>query len=230
VSTATETPTATSTPTQTPTATSAPSSNEILFVVDDLATLNTTDTLTLVHLNNRGFTVTVLSDSVTFPSDTVGKAVVYISSSIDSKEVGDRLRDVSVPIVVSESYLFDNMGFTGPTLDIDYGVSANDQDSINILNSSHQLAAGLSGVTQVYAGLNSFHWGIPAPTAIIIAELVDGTNRNSLFAYDSGTSMNGGITAPARRVAFIQFAETNSILNNNGWALFDAAIDWAMGS
>ena len=240
MATATNTATATATPTLLPTetATSTPTatatnipSNEVLFIVGDKNNLNATDSATFIAFNIRGFTVTTLNDSEANPADTVGTALVYISSSIDSTQLGSRLRDVPVPIIVAENNLYDDMAMTGAVEDVDHGRSANDQDSIHIINDTHPLAGGLSGTVQVYLFPNHLRWGTPGPEAITIADLVDGSsNHNAIFAYETGSNMIG-VQAPARRVAFFQSSNTGALLTiENGWVLFNAAVDWATGS
>ncbi len=230
---ATSTPTATSvstfTPTPTATATLIPPSNEILFVVGDKTAPTGVDLVTALAFMNKGFILTTLNDSETNPADSVGKALVYISASIDPALLGNRLRDVPVPIIVAESYLFADMGLTGPIEDSDYGtIKGSHQDSIDIFNPTHPLAAGLSGTVQVYITADHLNWGVPAPSAITIARSVDGNDRKVLFAYESGSNMVG-VVAPARRVAFFHSAEGAAFLTPDGSALFDAAVAWVIG-
>lgn len=72
-------------------------------------------------------------------------------------------------------------------------------------------------------------WGKPASNAIKIATLPSDSSKAVIFAYDKGASMVG-MTAPARRVAFM-FSDTSpTVMDNSWWAawLFEAAITWAV--
>jgi hypothetical protein len=50
------------------------------------------------------------------------------------------------------------------------------------------------------------------------------TDRFTIVAYPTGAAMTSG-TAPATRVGF--FLERADRYNNDAWALFDAAVNWA---
>jgi hypothetical protein len=74
-----------------------------------------------------------------------------------------------------------------------------------------------------------FAWGKPAQGAKIIA-YKRSLDTALIFCFERGSQMVG-MKAPARRVAFF-FDRTNSTvryLNDNGWKLFEAGINWAMG-
>ena len=52
--------------------------------------------------------------------------------------------------------------------------------------------------------------------------------RAVVFAYERGAPMPGLPAAPARRVGLFLQNYTAEVMSDAGWALFDAAIAWAM--
>ena len=70
-------------------------------------------------------------------------------------------------------------------------------------------------------------WGVPGIEAIKIATLDNDQTRCAVFAYDKGAQMTG-MLAPAKRVGFFLYRKMTSYLTPEGWALFDAAVDWAL--
>ncbi len=101
--------------------------------------------------------------------------------------------------------------------------------SLNLTNSGHPLAGGLSaGIYTVATVAGDFSWGEPGGNPIIIARLNDGSSHPCLYAYEAGATMATG-TALARRVHLFLQNNTFASLNANGLSLFDAAVSWAVG-
>ena len=71
-------------------------------------------------------------------------------------------------------------------------------------------------------------WGIPREGAIKIAALENLDERALIFGYDLCGSMFG-LQAPARRVGLFLNEAVATKLTGAGWALFDAAVNWAIG-
>ncbi len=211
-----------------PTPTPEPGTGEILFVVGNPNSLTNGDIAVRNRLEGRGYTVTIVDDSASQTSDANGKVLVVISSTVNSGNVSNKFRNVTVPVIVWEQALLDNMRMTGNSGG-DHGTDGNER-RVNIIDNTHPLAAGLStGNVQVTTSNQTFSWGLPNNNAIKIATLQNNSSRYAIFAYETGASMVN-LTAPARRVGFFLENNTASRLNNDGWALFDSAVDWATGN
>ncbi len=65
------------------------------------------------------------------------------------------------------------------------------------------------------------------PVFFRIGTLVSDASRVVLFAYPKGAAMPG-LTAPAKRVGIFFGDDTAASLNSDGWALFDAAVNYAV--
>lgn len=199
------------------------SSPQALFVVGSL-TLIAGDTAIKSRLETLGFSVMVKDAPNSAAADATGKSVVVISESVAATDVGAKFRDVTVPVMVMEPGIYDDMMMTGPTLGTDYENAAG-QTQLLITDSSHPMAAGLTGTVTVTTTAKPFAWGKPGAGAAKVAALATNTSRYALFGYESGASMVG-MNAPARRAAVFLWGDTATFLNASGWQLFDAAVYW----
>lgn len=198
---------------------------KILFV-GSAVPLEARDEPLRIYLFALGHAVTVRSAAAVQANDANGQDLIIISESSESVEVNTKLRDVAVPVVTWEGWLQDDFKMTGPTTDVDYGENLK-QQTIRIVDDTHPLAAGLSGiVTTVTNNRNKFQWGQPNGNATVVAVEVNHAQHAMIYAYEQGAQMVG-LNAPARRI-FIHNA-TGSSLTTAGWRLFEAAVNWAVG-
>lgn len=199
---------------------------DILYVVGKYK-LRTSDKIAISHLEKRGFRVAVKKDFQVACEDSSGKDLIIISESVHAREINSKLCDVEVPIFCSEPWLFDDLGMTGSTKFVDFGRKKK-QRKIVITDSHPPLTGALTGEVSVCS--NSFYvgWGTPGENAIRVATLESDHGKCPIFAYESGVSMPGKI-APARRIGFFMFRNTAKYFTIEGWALYDAVIDWAIG-
>ena len=75
--------------------------------------------------------------------DANGKTLVFLSESARSKEVNTKFRDIAVPVICSEPWLFHELGLSGQTKKVDFGRKSRQKD-LTIVNPDHPLAASLS--------------------------------------------------------------------------------------
>ena len=198
---------------------------EVLFVVGK-KDLRAGDLSIKTHLENRDFKVMIREDTVVKSEDASGKDLVILSESARSREVGTKLRDVSVPVICSEPWLFSNLGMTGQTKKVDYGRKSH-QKNILIINPDHPLCASCSKEVQVCSKSFFMGWGVPGENAIAVAGLAKDPDKCTIFAYDAGVEMPG-LVAPAKRVGLFLFRNTANDFTSEGWSFFDAAIDWSI--
>ena len=199
------------------------------LLVTNSTTLGTGDNAIKTRLQNLGFTVTVKAagsnnNTSIKTNDADGKTLVVISSTVIPANVASKFRNVAVPVVTWEFDLFDDQGMTGTVSGTDFG-TATTQTQVSISNSSHPMAAGLSG-TQTVAASSNFTWGKPNANAVRIATLTGDATKFAIFGYDKMAAMPG-LEAPARRVGFFLTDTTAAGLTTNGGLLFDAAVKWA---
>ena len=190
-------------------------------------TLSTADAAVRGRLEGAGYAPVLRAARPATTADADNKAVVVVSSTVNPADVAAKFRTSIAPVVTWESRIFDDLGMTGPTAATDYGAAGN-QSRLDIVQSGHPLAAGLTGRVTVTTAPTTLDWGKPGAGAAVVARLPGTANRVGIFGYERGAAMVG-LTAPARRVGFFLGDTAASSLTPQGWALFDAAIRWASG-
>jgi hypothetical protein len=194
-----------------------------LFVVGSLP-LGTGDQAVKNVLDYLGFSTTLADDDLVQAADGNGKGVVIISSTVGSSVVGAKFRDIAVPVLTWEAWIYSAMQMTG-TATTEYGKDGS-FTNVNIVNSAHPLAAGLSGSVTLFDYARAISWGKPSGSAIKIAALPTDASKSAIFAYDTGASMVGK-TAPAKRIGFYLDNFTGTGMTAMGKGLLEAAILWA---
>jgi hypothetical protein len=130
-----------------------------------------------------------------------------------------------VGILNWENALLDDLGMTGAVPGVDFATVPN-QTRVEIRNPAHPLAAGLSGTVPVVTLPSRMSWGRAPSDATLIATLPSEPDRAVIFAF-LPTPPGSPRAIAGRRVHFFLEDDTASQLNDNGWALFDAAVAWA---
>ncbi|AOW23364.1 hypothetical protein AVM11_17015 [Sphingomonas melonis TY] len=181
------------------------------------------------RLAARGFTVR-LADQSADPLTAREAALVVISATVSAKSVKPGWRGLAVPLVTWENDLLDDLAMTGKRHDSDFG-EAEKERYLWIVNAPQPMAAGLpAGIVDVYARQAPMSWGKPGLGATIIATIYGQPEKVAIFGYETGATMDYEALAPARRVMLFMGNDGFTNLSPDGLKLFDAAIDWAIGS
>jgi hypothetical protein len=196
---------------------------QALLVVGNATTLSTGDSRLRSRLTYIGYSVTVRDDDVVAASDATGKTVVVISESVNPTVINSKLRNVTVPTVVLEPALFDDMLMVSSSTNSGLQTT---QTQIAITDAAHPLAAGYTGLQSVYTATDSLAWGVPTASAVKAASISGNAGRSVVFGYNQGAAMSG-LNAPARRVGFFLSATGATKWGSPGSMLFDAAVTWA---
>lgn len=190
--------------------------------------LNATDAQVVDRLIALGVEPIVMEAPSSTTEDANGKVLIVVSSTVTSADVGDKFRNVAVPVLSWENALQDNFLFT--TDDAAAHGTTTGQTQLEITDPTHPIASGLSGVVTIADAPVELSWGMPAPAAKRVATLTDGTGHVGLYTYNTGDLLIDGTShAAARRVHFPGTDISFSSLNANGLKLFDNAINWALG-
>jgi len=198
------------------------------------------DEQVIAHLEKSGHRVTAVQgpDGKTVPMpampDVRAYDLVILSSSVSSNKFTHErdwigtLRGMPTPLLTWENDLLDDLAFTGLRRYHDFG-EIEKGHYIWLVRAPHVLAAGLP------AGLNTWMgsgkpagFGRAAPGADIIMTIPGEPEKALLFAYEKGATMHHNFIAPARRVFIGLDNNTFAHLNDNGYRLFDAAVQWAL--
>jgi len=194
-------------------------------------------------MEGLGHTVTYFDDNENESDTEVAAAaadLVYISESVGSANIRTEITEIETPMIVGEMWGWDEMGLT-------YGGGADENTvtaDVEIVNPGHYLAAGLSGtvavLTEITGVLGDCHLGkgIAGEEAAVIAKttLADGETYDVIFVYEKGAPLP---VAPADgspqfaadiRVCFGFHEWCDPLFNENTYALFEAAINYALGT
>lgn len=197
-----------------------------LLVLDDPNDLNNSDQEIKDRIEMLGYELTMMSDEDAETSDAEDMTIVVISSTVSPSRIGTKFNDTEAGVVTWEVSLFPEMNLTGTIIYQDYGGQGS-QTSMVIENENHPLAGGLDAGTQVVMDKpKTFYFGLPSSEAITIATQLNNSDRKNIFGYETGAQMVGSIAA-GRRVGLFMRDQGARDFNNNGWALFDAALCWA---
>ena len=202
-----------------------PASRSALFVVGNVV-LGAGDQAVHDHLVADGWSVLPIDDGGSSAGDADGHDLVLISSTVKSSQVGTKFRDVTVPVVVWEPYVLDDLGMTGTTSGLDYG-SEHSKTDVTIRDSGHPLSAGFDGTVTVTSTAGKLTYGRPGAGATGVARVGNRPERLATIGHETGDMMAGHV-APARRVSTFLSDTTAADLTADGWTLFDAAVCWAV--
>jgi len=198
---------------------------DVLFVVNSNSS-SSGDDLVKARLQSLGHVVTTKDQNVVTTNDANGRSCVIVSNSVRSGAVKATFKDITIPFLTSESYLYDDMGMTRDEVQEDYGVRAS--YDIDMVDENSPLAAGFYGTVSVYNAERDLFWGRNRTTSVANhSEII--YDKSVIYAYETGENMQGGFTAPGIRVGFGLDFEYASDWNSNGWELFDAAVLYMIG-
>lgn len=196
-------------------------SPSILFVTGSSDSVQ--DAALQARLMENGFSVMVQDDDGIAVSDADGKDLVLISESVLSSKVGETFTDSAIAVLTWEAFLYDDLGMA---TEGNYGIASG--KSVDLLGSGIEFSGiEFSGESEVYEGEGLLSWGRPAEGAVVAATLAEGSDRATLFAYETDAILASGAMAPAKRVGFFGHRDA-SPLSQEGMALFDAAVAYAL--
>lgn len=198
---------------------------QILFISRESSAKDPDDLAAIKRAEVMGKTVFFKGQSELTTADTSGMDLVYISFHIESSTFPSWLSQIPKPMIVGEPQLYSLMNMTesaGRTLD---------PSNLNLVITlpDHPVAAGLSGtVSPITLSQGNVGFGIPPETATIVAVSESQPEKALLFVYEAGDAMAGSYLAPARRIGYYGKTNAFAYATDEGWRIFDAAIDWAL--
>jgi len=195
-----------------------------LLVVGNIA-LNAGDQSIKDRIAQLGYDVAVMSGSQATTLAGEAMNLIFISSTINSADVGTKFTSLGVPVINCEPNLMDDLLMTVGS-STKFGTVSN-VTQINLKAAPHPLAGNLTnGIKSVYTGLNKLVWGKPEVAATPIATTTTDSTQIVIFGYDNNAQMVN-IKAPSRRVGFFLNDLSANALTPDGIALLDAALKWA---
>lgn len=206
-------------------------SQDLLFLTGpDSVNMLSSDRQLLDTLESMGLNVMVrgVDANPIQPEEADGKTFAFISPSVTASLIGIAFRDVKIPIIVSEAFLFDDMKMTGPTAGVDYGIRSG-RDQIDILEPDHPIAGVYNNTITVTSSLTSFMWGNPSADALKVAEISNSGSNNqvAIFVYDYKDEMVN-YRAPAMRIGYYLRENATTLSSDIGWDVFRNTINFVL--
>ncbi|HUU16628.1 MAG TPA: hypothetical protein VMW72_05720 [Sedimentisphaerales bacterium] len=195
------------------------------------------------HLQALGYNVMVVEQGEigggTFTrADANALDLLIISESIGSSSA-DPLRGTSAPVMHEEAYGWDNWNFMGPADNIHWLAT---QTEVEVVNDTHPIIVDANlpvGKIPWFTAPDQYtteNVSNMAPGAELLVK-ADADDLAVVFAVEQGAELADGSLAPNRRVGFsipgnqdgpnqIGGIIDASIMTDEQWALYDAAIRW----
>jgi hypothetical protein len=206
-----------------------PAQPQVLLLIGS-ATPSAGDMSLATRLNTLGFKVDireVVNDAQAAQARAMAPsyALVVLSASLpQGSGLPAQLRSLAVPILCNKPVFADNLGIGRPGLSAVAGA----EQTLQIRAPDHPMAAGRSGLLTVVTQRRPFGLVFVVPEAVIIATIAEEPEEAVIFGLEKGAADRFG-PAPARRVGWFAQEQTYLSLNDAGWALFEAAVRWAVG-
>jgi len=202
----------------------------VLLITPNDGNLTAQDAAKKAIMENWGFTVTAISANALqaeYDAAIADADVAYVTEDVVSSDVGTKLNNASIGVVVEENALNDDMNYS-TSAEWYFGYS-----QINITDNTHYItetfATGSLTITTATTELGA-RTGTLAPGLVTLATRT--ANANSALDYvDVGGALNGGGTAPGRRV-FLPWGGASfdvGLLTTDGKSIMKRAIEWSVG-
>jgi hypothetical protein len=188
---------------------------------------NASDSAMVNHLFARGFDVYPIGAATSTTDDATGKALVVVSSTVTSGDVGDKFRAAATPVFNWENALQDNFQFV-PDTATDHSTVVARTDLV-IDDPTSPLAAGLSGTVVVTSNAQDQSWALSTslPVGTLkVASTTEGASHQAIYGIEKGTTLLDGTAAAARRAHVFMTDNSFANLTADGLKLVDAAVTW----
>ena len=197
-----------------------------------------------LFIEGLGHTVTMFDDGESEADTEIAAAaadLVFISESVSSSQIRTEITEIETPMVITESWGWDEMGL----------ITGGDEDApdvattdIEIVEPGHPLAAGFSGTVSVLTDIVSERGPArfgghgaagSAATVIATATLSDGLTWDIIFVYEKGAELpvppaDGSPREAADIRVCLGFDEQSYLVwNENAYLFLEAAINFALG-
>ncbi len=213
----------------------------MLFVTSSPDQLPKPDRVIVGRLRANYYEVVLVDDDGPVPDTSPAVDAILISSSVVHTKVGAKYRDVPIPLVTWEPYLFDDLGFTSGQS----GDQGETSRTYTRVFDSAPMNSGYETGGSVATAPMRLSFGRPKGDVRIYATVPDERWRAVMFGYDTGWSMAAARNAPQRRFGlFLTYPSPEMLtgthwtqdywpdklwFTDGGWSRFDAALRCAIG-
>jgi hypothetical protein len=196
-----------------------------ILVVANSTTPNAAELAINQRLLDVEFDVQIVAQADANDAVVVGAHLLLISATVSSGTVATNMPGLAgyeIPIINWEPALYDELGFSAA------GGGEFGATEIEIVDAAHPLAAGLpAGLVTIVTVSKQLSFGQPQGEVNIIGVNAADPTQVVLFGYEKGAAMAVG-NAPARRVGTFLLNDVADSITDEGAALFDSSVVWAM--
>ncbi|MGB5538984.1 MAG: DNRLRE domain-containing protein, partial [Gammaproteobacteria bacterium] len=204
-------------------------SGTVMMVVINPTTLVPADAYKKVLFESWGYTVNIIgenSNAAAYATAAASNDVFYISETVNSSQVGTRIKDVPIGVVSEDGNYNADLGFAT-------GSGHTVGSTLNVTDTSHYITALFpTGQLDIYdAAMEQLT--VSGTAAPGLQPLADSGGASSLVVLDKGADMAGGGTAAGSRVMLPlgRVGKFNwDYLNGNGRLLVQRALQWGTGN
>lgn len=206
----------------------SPKGKKVLFVGREQVPAPVEDVAIVDRLKGMGFIVTKLGDKDFTADESKGFDLLYFSQTVNSKFLkGGVMKDIAIPTVYVKSHGMFYLGLSS----LEEGATVKKIKSIDIVDSKHKVAGGLSGTVDVFKEADTgfgVSYGVVGKEAKVIATIPGDKTKAALYYYDKGSKADNGYTTKAR-LSFYYWS--NGMQDNStdaGWKLWDNIVLWTL--
>ncbi|NNJ79075.1 MAG: DNRLRE domain-containing protein, partial [Xanthomonadales bacterium] len=201
----------------------------ISMVVINPTTLVPADAYKKALFESWGYTVNVIGESANqaaYDSEATTSDVFFISETVNSNQVGNRLVNVPIGVVSQDGSYNSDLGLSS-------GSSWSVSSTIEVTDTSHYITASFrAGLLDIYSKTME-QLAVSGTAAAGLQTLADTAGSGSLVALEKGAELLGGGSAAGRRVMLPLGREglvNWDYINSDGRLIVQRAIAWAMGA
>lgn len=204
----------------------------LLIVHNDMEPIET-DWMVLERLETEhGLSVELAHHSHVDSSWAEGMDLIYISSTVSSGTINNKMKNVPVPVLIIEFAALDDMGMSLD--DNAYKSESTFQRDIFIEAPDHYLAAGFTGDVVIFDNYEiKGMQGLPNENGTVIANFVEWdagelSCTGAMFCYEKDAIMADGTPAPERRLFMGLHNDGFANLSVEGEIMWDNAVNWCL--
>lgn len=206
----------------------SPKGKKVLLVGRDSEPLPAEDIAIADRLKGMGFSVAHLSDRELTADATKGYDLIYISQTTNSKFLKTgAMKEVAIPTVYVKSHGMFYLGLSAQ----EEGTTIKKLKSIDIVDSKHKIAGGLTGTIDVYTETGDnfgISYGVPGKEAKVIATVPGDKAKAAVYYYDKGAKADNGYEVKARLSYYYWSNGMQDTSTEAGWKLWDNIVLWTL--
>ncbi|MBP1962860.1 hypothetical protein [Paenibacillus aceris] len=206
----------------------SPKGKKVLLVGRDSEPLPAEDVAIAARLKGMGFSVTHLSDRELTADATKGYDLIYVSQTTNSKFLKTgAMKEVAIPTVYVKSHGMFYLGLSSQ----EEGTTVKKLKSVEIVDSKHKIAGGLSGTVDVYTETGDnfgVSYGLPGKEAKVIATVPGDHAKAAVYYYDKGAKGDNGYEVKARLSYYYWSNGMQDTSTDAGWKLWDNIVLWTL--